>query len=170
MCLILNQIAKALGSMSNRLWSDAKVSDRGVNYVDPMVSTIWEFTDPWIHTHASVTPPPPPPPPHTHPPTHTHTHTHTRTHTHWKNGRQMIYLDAFPWMTHYLNQCWPDLLTHVCGTRGRWVNGDSGKGLSPDRLQAITWTNADVLSIGLLGKYFDEIENNQNNKPFLQEN
>ena len=24
--------------------------------------------------------------------------------------------------SHYLNQCWPDSLTHVCGTRGRWVN------------------------------------------------
>ena len=23
---------------------------------------------------------------------------------------------------HYLKQCWPDLLTHICGTRGRWVN------------------------------------------------
>ena len=22
---------------------------------------------------------------------------------------------------HYLNQCWPGLLTHICGTRGRWV-------------------------------------------------
>ena len=24
---------------------------------------------------------------------------------------------------HYLNQCTPDLLAHVCGTRGRWTNG-----------------------------------------------
>ena len=23
---------------------------------------------------------------------------------------------------HYLNQCWPSALTHICGTRGRWVN------------------------------------------------
>ena len=22
----------------------------------------------------------------------------------------------------YLNQCWPDSLTHICGTRERWVN------------------------------------------------
>ena len=22
---------------------------------------------------------------------------------------------------HYLNQCWPSFLTHICGTRGRWV-------------------------------------------------
>ena len=24
-------------------------------------------------------------------------------------------------MSHYLNQCWPDSLTHICSTRGRWV-------------------------------------------------
>ena len=24
--------------------------------------------------------------------------------------------------SHYLNQCWPSFLTHICGTRGRWVN------------------------------------------------
>ena len=24
--------------------------------------------------------------------------------------------------SHYLNQCWPQSLTHICGTRGRWVN------------------------------------------------
>ena len=23
--------------------------------------------------------------------------------------------------SHYLNQCWPSFLTHICGTRGRWV-------------------------------------------------
>ena len=25
-------------------------------------------------------------------------------------------------LSHYLNQCWPCSLTHICGTRGRWVN------------------------------------------------
>ena len=24
---------------------------------------------------------------------------------------------------HYLNQCWPSSLTHICGTEGKWVNG-----------------------------------------------
>ena len=24
--------------------------------------------------------------------------------------------------SHYPNQCWPSSLTHICGTRGRWVN------------------------------------------------
>ena len=27
--------------------------------------------------------------------------------------------------SHYLNQCWPSALTHICGTRGRWVNIES---------------------------------------------
>ena len=57
---------------------------------------------------------------------------------------QTIFSDAFSWMKsfvfwskfhwvqltitqhwlapcHYLNQCWPDSLTHVCGIRGKWV-------------------------------------------------
>ena len=38
-----------------------------------------------------------------------------------------------------------------------WVNIGSGNGLSPDRHQAITWTNADLLSIGPLGTTFSEI-------------
>ena len=25
--------------------------------------------------------------------------------------------------SHYLNQCWPDSLTHICITRPQWVNG-----------------------------------------------
>ena len=33
----------------------------------------------------------------------------------------------------------------------------SGSGLSPVRHQAITWTNADLLLIGLLGTSFSEI-------------
>ena len=24
--------------------------------------------------------------------------------------------------SHYLKQCWPSSLTHICGTSGRWVN------------------------------------------------
>ena len=27
--------------------------------------------------------------------------------------------------SHYLNQCWPNSLTHFCGTRGKWVNDKS---------------------------------------------
>ena len=37
------------------------------------------------------------------------------------------------------------------------VGNGSGNGLSPVRRQAITWTNADLLLIGLLGTNFSEI-------------
>ena len=37
------------------------------------------------------------------------------------------------------------------------VSIGSGNGLSPVRRQAITWTNAGLLSIGILGTYFSEI-------------
>ena len=39
-----------------------------------------------------------------------------------------------------------------------WVSIGSGNGLSPVRRQAITWTNAKLLSIGLLGTNFSEIQ------------
>ena len=33
------------------------------------------------------------------------------------------YLLGAEWaICHYLNQCWSDSLTHICGTRGRWVD------------------------------------------------
>ena len=38
-----------------------------------------------------------------------------------------------------------------------WVSTGSDNGLSPLRRQAITWTNAALLSIGLLGTNFNEI-------------
>ena len=30
-------------------------------------------------------------------------------------------IDNNPSTSHYLNQCWPDSLTHICDIRGRWV-------------------------------------------------
>ena len=39
----------------------------------------------------------------------------------------------------------------------KWTIIDSGTGLSPVRRQAITWTNAGLLSIGLVGTNFSEI-------------
>ena len=38
-----------------------------------------------------------------------------------------------------------------------WVSIGSDNGLAPVRRQAITWTNADLLSIGPLGTYLSEI-------------
>ena len=39
-----------------------------------------------------------------------------------------------------------------------WVNIGSGDGLSPVRSHVINWTNADLLSIGLLETNFGEFE------------
>ena len=32
-----------------------------------------------------------------------------------------VMADAEQKTSHYLNQCWPSSLTHICGTRGIWV-------------------------------------------------
>ena len=32
------------------------------------------------------------------------------------------WLDAKQATSHYLNQCWPSSLTHICSTRERWVS------------------------------------------------
>ena len=80
--------------------------------------------------------------------------------------------------SHYLNRWWPCLLAHICDTRSQWVNMwfsglthwgrvthicvdklimiGSDNDLSPDRRQAIIWTNARFLSIGPLRTYFNE--------------
>ena len=53
------------------------------------------------------------------------------------------------------------ILTHLLCCRiyasVPWANIVSGNGLSPVRYQAISWTNADILSIVPLGTKFSEI-------------
>ena len=53
------------------------------------------------------------------------------------------------WLTHLFRVC---IYASV-----KWVSIGSGNGLSPIRCQAITWTNADLLSIGPLGTNFSDI-------------
>ena len=53
------------------------------------------------------------------------------------------------WLTHWSQ------VTHICV--GKLTTIDSDNGLSPGRRQAIIWTNAGLLLIGLLGKQFSEI-------------
>ena len=36
--------------------------------------------------------------------------------------RELLNLLDYSVPSHYMNQCWPDSLTHICGTWGRWVN------------------------------------------------
>ena len=49
------------------------------------------------------------------------------------------------------------LVTHINASMN-WVRIGSGNGLSPVRRQAITWTNAGLLPIGLMGTNFSEIQ------------
>ena len=46
-------------------------------------------------------------------------------------------------------------VTHICVNKLTIIGSDNG--LSPDRRQAIIWTNAGLLLIGPLGTYFSEI-------------
>ena len=46
-------------------------------------------------------------------------------------------------------------MTHICVGKSTIIGSDNG--LSPDRRQAIIWTNAGILLIGPLGTYFSEI-------------
>ena len=67
-------------------------------------------------------------------------------------------------ISHYLNQCWlisNEVLwhstlqvMHICVDKLTIVGSDNG--LSPGRCQAISWTNAVIFLIGLLGTNFSE--------------
>ena len=46
-------------------------------------------------------------------------------------------------------------VTHICVSKLSIIGSDNG--LSPDRRQAIIWTNAEILLIGTLGTNFNEI-------------
>ena len=46
-------------------------------------------------------------------------------------------------------------VTHICVSKLTFIGSDNG--LSPDRCQAIIWTNAGLLLIGPLGTNFSEI-------------
>ena len=57
------------------------------------------------------------------------------------------------WHAHVLTH-W-GRVPHICVGKTTIIGSDNG--LSPDRCQAIIWTNAGILLIGLLGTYFGEI-------------
>ena len=52
---------------------------------------------------------------------------------------------------------WFLLIPHTDYASVKWASIDSDNGLSPGRRQAIIWSNAGILSIGLLGANFSEI-------------
>ena len=66
---------------------------------------------------------------------------------HARYGQQCC-ISAVPSLTHW------GRVTHICV--GKLIIIGSDNGLSPDRRQAIIWTNAGLLSIGPLRTYFSE--------------
>ena len=62
---------------------------------------------------------------------------------------------AIVWLPHYRLITHWGRVTHICV--GKLTTIGANNGLSPDRRQAIIWTNAGVLLIGPLGKNFHEI-------------
>ena len=67
--------------------------------------------------------------------------------------------DALTLMSQWWNACfilthW-GRVTHICVSKLTIISSDNG--LSPDRRQAIIWTNAGILLIGPLGTNFSEI-------------
>ena len=44
--------------------------------------------------------------------------------TKWQPFRKLAMAQVMVWRrtSHYLNQCWPSLLTHIYGTREGWIN------------------------------------------------
>ena len=90
---------------------------------------------------------------------------------HIHNWWQLSQLGTGQATSNYLNQWWLDYrhiyallglnvlthwvrVTHICV--GKLIIIGSDNGLSPDRRQAIIWTNAALLSIGPLRTYFSE--------------
>ena len=70
---------------------------------------------------------------------------------HW--WKQLVNVNMFiashPQLTHW------GRVTHICVSKLTIIGSDNG--LSPDRRQAIIWTNAGILSIGPLGTKLSEI-------------
>ena len=60
-----------------------------------------------------------------------------------------------PWLENYTSLTHLSLIPHIYALVN-WASTASGNGLSLVRCQAITWTNADLLSIGLLGTTLSE--------------
>ena len=59
------------------------------------------------------------------------------------------------WSLYYLYLTHWGRVTHICVSKLTIIG--SNNGLSPDRRQAIIWTNAEILFIGPLGTNFNEI-------------
>ena len=67
------------------------------------------------------------------------------------SGLNIVYMKYYIWSASFTH--W-GRVTHICV--GKLIIIGSDNGLSPDRPQAIIWTNAQLLSIGPLRTYFNE--------------
>ena len=65
----------------------------------------------------------------------------------------VMWLMLIPMRSHKLTHLCR--VTHICVSKSTIIVSDNG--LSPDRRQAIIWTNAEILLIGTLGTTFSEI-------------
>ena len=78
--------------------------------------------------------------------------THTPQNMHFsrcKKFEDLWYLECYDILTHW------GRVTHICVSKLTTIGSDNG--LSPERRQAIIWTNAGILLIGTLGTNFSEI-------------
>ena len=75
-----------------------------------------------------------------------------------------VFLKLVLWRQHRI--AWLDLWRHA--KVRHWHHISSGNGLQPVWRQTITWTNADVLSIGPLGTNFSEIRIKIKNFSFMK--
>ena len=81
-------------------------------------------------------------------------------------GKTVFLIETAPWSmwANSLGYLWDanicllthsSWVTHICASKLTIIGSDNG--LSPDRCQAIIWTNAGILLIGPLGTNFSEI-------------
>ena len=68
---------------------------------------------------------------------------------HWSRHDESVWIDCMNSLTHW------GQVTHISVSKLTIIGPDNG--LSPDRRQAIIWTNAGIFLIGPLGTNFSEI-------------
>ena len=62
--------------------------------------------------------------------------------------------------SHYLNQCWPSSLTHICGARGKWVNDKMSAISQMISSCAFSWMKSFKLHLFQVSLKFVLIDNN----------
>ena len=80
----------------------------------------------------------------------------------WTNA-DPVHWRKYSTRSHYLNQCWPSSLTHICGTRQRWVKGKWRCTYKPACLLSsvchVTWSDC-MQMYGTITSGFKEVRRN----------